>query len=125
MARQSFQLEFVLKSSPQILWEFLTTTSGLANWFADSVDENEGVLIFTWSGSTEEAVVVEAREPELFRIRWRNGPEDEYVEFRIELSEVTRDTILFITDFADEDDMEDQQILWQSQIATLQTRIGG
>jgi hypothetical protein len=125
MPRESFQLEFVLKCSPLILWEFLTTTSGLANWFADSVDEDDGVFTFEWSGSREQARVIESVEAELFRMRWLDGPPDEYIEFRIESSEVTRDTILFVTDFADSDELEDQRILWESQVATLASRIGG
>ena len=124
MARQSFQLEFILKCSPTILWDFLTTTNGLANWFADSVDDKDDVFIFEWSGSKERARVIEAVEPELFRMRWLSGPKDEYFEFKIESSEVTRDTILYVTDFADDDDLEDQRILWESQIETLMSRIG-
>lgn len=125
MARKSFQLEFVLKCSPTILWELLTTSSGLANWFADSVDEDNGILTFDWSGSKERAKVVEINELELFKLRWLDGRKDEYIEFKIETSEVTGDTILLITDFADEDELEDQRILWESQIETLHSRIGG
>jgi len=125
MARKKYQLEFVIKSSPGLLWEFLTTSNGLANWFADSVDDTDGVFIFTWSGSTAQAQVIESREPHLFRLKWLDGDENEYFEFLIESSEVTRDTILYVTDFADEDELEDQRILWESQIATLTSRIGG
>lgn len=125
VARKPFQLEFVLKCSPTILWELLTTSSGLANWFADSVDEDNGTLIFDWSGSKETARVLESNEPELFRLRMVNSPKGEYIEFRIASSEVTGDTILYVTDFADDSDLEDQRILWESQIATLASRIGG
>lgn len=125
MARKSFQLEFMLKASPTILWDFLTTSAGLANWFADSVDHDEGIYSFTWSGSTEQARVIESEPLERLRMQWLEGPEDEYFEYQIGSGEVTGDTILFVTDFADEDDLEDSQILWESQVAKLIQQAGG
>jgi len=126
MARKkSFTLEFAFRASPNILFGFLTTPSGLAQWFADMVDVEDGTYTFTWSGDEEHAVLIEKNEPELARFRWLEGPDNEFFEFKIIQSEVTGDTILFITDFAEEGELEEQQLLWSSQIANLQTRIGG
>lgn len=120
-----FKLEYIIKSSPTILYNFLTSPAGMVQWFADEVDINDGTYTFTWNGSQEQAEIIEEVENELVRFRWDYADPDEYFEFQIEKSEVTGDTILYITDFAEDEDLEDQKILWDSQIANLIKRIGG
>lgn len=119
-----FKLEYIIKSSPTILYSFLTTPAGLSQWFADSVDINGSMYTFLWNGTPEQAELLEDVENELVRFRWDYSEEHEYFEFSIESSEVTGDTILYVTDFAEESDRRDQQILWDSQIANLAKRIG-
>ncbi len=123
--RKQFELEFLFRSSPGILYNFLTTPSGLSQWFADSVDINDNIYSFYWSGSEEKAELIDSSDNEFVRYRWLDSPEDEYFEFRIEISEVTKDTILYIVDFAEEDEIEDQRLLWESQVENLHQHIGG
>ena len=53
-------------------------------------------------------------------------PEDWFAfEFRIEIDEITKDVSLMVTDFADEDELEEAKMLWESQINDLQHIIGG
>ena len=50
-----YQLEYPLNSSIKILYERLSTISGLSEWFADDVNINrEGIYTFTWEGSSQE-----------------------------------------------------------------------
>lgn len=123
--KKPFELEFVFRASPNILFNFLTTPSGLSQWFAESVDTDGDMYIFTWSSSEERAECLEKNEPDLVRFRWEDSDEDEYFEFKIERSEVTGDTILFVTDFAADFELDDQKLLWESQISDLSKRIGG
>ena len=123
--KKKFELEFVFKASPAILYNFLITPSGLSQWFADSVDVKDDMYVFNWSGSEERARCVEHVENERVRFHWEDGDEADYFEFVISKSEVTGDTILSIIDFADEFDVEGQKMLWESQVAELQKRIGG
>lgn len=123
--KKPFTLEFVFRASPHILFNFITTPSGLTQWFADEVHIDKDVYTFGWSGTEEKAEIVEKHEPDLVRFHWEDAPENEYFEFRIKKSEVTSDTILFLTDFAEDFDMEDQKDLWQNQIDELQKRVGG
>ena len=120
-----FKLEYIVKSSPTILYSFLTTPAGLSQWFADSVDINGDTYTFVWNGVPEQADIIEDIENEIVRFRLDYSDDHEYFEFAIELSEVTGDTILYVTDFAEESDRRDQEILWDSQIANLIKRIGG
>jgi len=123
--KKKFQVEYLLKSSPYILYNFLTSPSALAQWFAENVDTEYDVYKFVWNGSVERAKVIEKVENELIRYQWENGPEDEYFEFSVKRDEITGDTALYITDFALDDEIEDQKLLWDSQVKVLMERIGG
>jgi uncharacterized protein YndB with AHSA1/START domain len=120
-----FQLEYTIRSSPAILYEFLTTPSGMAQWFADKVDITDHHCTFEWEGVENHATIIDSIPDEYIRYRWDNSDEDEYFEFRISKNEITGDTILTITDFASEAEMKDQKLLWDSQIKTLVQQVGG
>lgn len=119
-----YTLEFPVRCSPTILYEFLSSPVGLQEWFADKVDQKDYTYFFTWNGSVDTAELVEAVENQYIVYRWEYYTDDEFFEFRIEQSPVTNETILKITDFADKNDLKDQERLWNSQIADLKHRIG-
>ena len=118
-------MEFVIKSSPYILFEFLSTTSGLAQWFADDVNIYHNYYIFKWDSSKERAKIIDQSEDKFIRFQWDNSPKEEFFEFRIETTEITGDTVLLITDFAYEKDLTDAHQLWESQVHELKKRLGG
>ncbi len=122
--REKYITEFSMKCSPAILYEFLATTSGLSEWFADKVTEKGDEYHFEWNGNKEIARLIATEENEYVVYQWDWMDEDEYVEFRIEKSPVTNETLLTITDFADSKEMEDQRRLWETQIHDLKHRIG-
>jgi len=124
MSKQKFTLEYPVRCSPNILFEFLATSNGLGEWFADTVDEQGTFFTFGWNGTFEEAQVIEQEEERLIRFRWDGAPKDEYFEFRIDKSEITNQTILVITDFAEKKDIKDQTQLWNYQVKDLFHRIG-
>ncbi len=119
-----YTLEYPVRSSPVILFEFLSGASALQEWFADKVDDRDGYYTFSWNGSEEKAEVLEREENKLIRFRWIAGPKDEYFEFKIDKSEITNQTILIITDFAEKKDIKDQTQLWEYQVKELFHRIG-
>jgi len=122
--KQLFTLEYPVRCSPGILYEFLSSPSGLQEWFADKVDERDKVFSFSWNGSTDKAEVLETELDKFIRFHWANAPKEEFFEFRIEKSEITNQTILIIKDFADKKDIKDQSLLWGSQVKDLFHRIG-
>ena len=119
-----YSVEFPIRCSPTILYEFLAAPVGLQEWFADKVDQRDHKYHFTWNGNTETALVVAEMENEYIRYRWENGNAAEFFEFRIEQSQVTGETLLLITDFADKNDIKDQEQLWKTQVSELKHRIG-
>lgn len=119
-----FTLEYPVRCSPGILYEFLSSPTGMQEWFADKVDERDGLYSFSWNGSSEEAEVMESEENKFIRYHWINSPKDEYFEFKIDKSEVTNLTILTITDFAEKKEIKDQSQLWETQVKDLFYRLG-
>ena len=122
--KQQFTLEYPLRCSPSILYEFLSTAAGLQEWFADKVDERDNVFSFSWNGTTDRAEVLESEQEKYIRFHWLHQPTDEYFEFRIEKSEVTNQTILVIRDFAEKAEVKDQSQLWAYQVKDLFHRLG-
>jgi uncharacterized protein YndB with AHSA1/START domain len=119
-----YSLEFPIRCSPTILYEFLSSPVGLSEWFADKVDQRDHKYFFTWNGATDVAERLESVENEFIRYRWDHYAKDEFFEFGIDQSSVTNETILRITDFADKSDIKDQERLWNSQVSELKHRIG-
>ncbi len=122
--KQQFTLEYPVRCSPSILYEFLSTPAGLQEWFADKVDERDNVFSFSWNGTTDKAEMLESEENKYVKFHWTHAPQDEYFEFRIEKSEVTNMTILIIKDFADKKEVKDQSQLWAYQVKDLFHRLG-
>lgn len=127
MDKIKYELEFPLRASPKMLFPFLSTPSGLSEWFCDDVNSRSEVFTFFWDGSEEVAKLLKKKQDKLVRFRWENDAEeglDTYFEFRIEVDALTNDTSIIVTDFAEEDEMEEAKQLWDSQIHELQHIIG-
>ena len=124
MAKQLYTLEFPVRCSHVILYEFLSTPAGLQEWFADKVDDRDNIFSFTWNGSTDKAEVLEKEQDKFIRFHWLHMPKEEYFEFKIEKSEVTNQTILVIKDFAEKKEIKDQSMLWDYQVKELFHRLG-
>ncbi len=122
--KMKYTLEYPVRCSPSILYEFLSTPAGLQEWFADKVDEREGLFTFSWNGTTQEAELLESEENKFIRFHWVGAPKDEFFEFSIEKSEVTNLTILLVSDFADKKEIKDQSQLWETQVKDLFYRLG-
>jgi uncharacterized protein YndB with AHSA1/START domain len=125
MERTKINLEYIFRASPAILYKFFTTPSCLVRWFCDEVDISRQVFTFVWSGSEEIAELVEDIEDERIRFEFEDYEDGEYLEFEMQRSPVTGETILTITDFCDDDEVDDQKQLWDSQIKQLRQETGG
>ena len=126
MQRVPLNLEFIFKASPTILYKFLTTPNCLIRWFCDEVDVTEDKYTFSWSGQEEIAWVIDDIEDERLRFRWEDADDDaEYLEYRLNVSPVTGETILEITDYCDDDEVDEQRQLWDTQMQQLRRETGG
>lgn len=124
MQRTKLELEFIFRASPTILYQFLTEPNCLIRWFCDEIDIEDKTYSFIWEGFAEEAELVEAQEPKLVKFVWEDAEDDEFLAFHMSKSPVTDETILIITDFCDDDEVDDQRNLWDAQIKKLRTVTG-
>ena len=105
----------------------ISTPSGLSEWFADDVNIKNDVFTFFWDGSTEEAKLLTKRKGESIKFQWLEDFEEgekTYFEIAIKVDELTNDVALMITDFAEDDELEEAQLLWINQINDLKKVIG-
>ena len=119
-----FEIEFVIQSSPQLLYQYLSTPSGLSEWFADNVNSRGEIFNFIWDGSEEQAKLLKRKTDEFVRFSWLANEDDSYFEMRIIVDEITKDVSLFITDFAEEEELEEAKMLWENQVSDLKHVLG-
>ncbi len=122
--KTKFEMEFVIQSSPQLLYNYISTPSGLSEWFADNVNSRGELFTFIWDGAEENAKLLKRKSDEFVRFSWEENDDSTYFEMRIIVDEITKDVSLFISDFAEEDEMDEVKMLWRNQIADLKQVLG-
>lgn len=120
----NYELEFVIQSSPQMLYQYISTPSGLSEWFADNVNSRGEKFTFIWDGSEEVANLLKKKSDEFIRFAWEDDDDDCYFELRIKVDDITSDVSLFISDFAEDDEVEEGKLLWTNQISSLKQVLG-
>ncbi len=121
--KKRIQFEYVINCSPKVLFSWLSTASGLAEWFADDVKVKGKKYTFIWEGSEQTAEMTLHKENKLVRYSWVDQPE-EYFEFRITQDELTGDVSLIIIDMVDQNEIEESKGLWDTQVADLKHMLG-
>ncbi len=121
-----YELEYTLNCSPKVLFSRLSTPEGLSEWFADNVTVEGEIFTFHWNKTELKARLSTIKENKLVRFQWINSDDEEsnYFEFKIIVHELTGDTALIITDFAEPDEKEDAIYLWDTQISDLKRVLG-
>ncbi|MCC1485567.1 START-like domain-containing protein [Winogradskyella immobilis] len=122
-----YELEFPIQASPQLLYQYISTPSGLSEWYADNVNSRGELYTFIWDGSEEQAKLLIKKSSERVKFRWLEDEEEGdsyYFEIRIQVDEITKDVSLMITDFADEDEIDESKMLWENMISSLKQVLG-
>ena len=121
-----FELEFPIHASPQLLYQYISTPSGLSEWFADNVNSRGELFTFIWDDSEEEAKMLNKKNAERVKFKWINDDDDNAVffEIKIQVDEITKDVSLIVTDFAEEDELDETKMLWENQISDLKQVLG-
>ena len=125
--KTKFDIEYPITASPQLLYQYISTPSGLSEWFADNVNSRGEFFTFIWGDSEEKAKLVTTKTDEKVKFRWLEEDEaetDYFFELRIVLDELTKDVTLMVTDFAEDNEIKDQTQLWDNQIADLKKVLG-
>ena len=122
--KKKFVLEYEVRSSPRILFSFISEANGLSQWFADDVNVRDHTYTFTWDDEEQRAKLLSIKENKSVRFRWIDDPAQYYFEMEIVQDEITNDVALSVTDFATEDTMAERKSIWDNQIGLLVSVLG-
>ena len=127
MGKEKIKMEYMLKGgSSNVIWNIISTPSGLETWFADKVSAKDKRFTFRW-GKTEirEADLINYRANSFVRFHWLDDEERKsYFELKIVYNELTEDLMLEVTDWAEASEGDDVRDLWDSDIEKLK-RVSG
>lgn len=125
--KKSFSIEYAFHASKQLLFQYLSTPSGLGEWFADNVNSRGEDFTFIWNDAEESAKLIQKKNNERVRFQWEDDFEEEndcYFEFKIQVDDLTNDVSLIVTDFAEDDEIEESKMLWDNSITSLKQILG-
>jgi len=122
--KKKFNIEYEIKSSPRILYGFLSEANGLTQWFADDVTVRDQVYTFTWDGEQQKAKLVGIKENKMVRFKWVEDEPQCFFEMEILQDELTNDVALSITDFAVEETISERKLIWDNQVEYLISVLG-
>jgi hypothetical protein len=78
---------------------------------------------FFWEGYGQMAKIVSKKDNQFIRFEWEDQ-ENTFFEMRIQIDEITNDVALIITDFAEDDELEESKMLWDNQVKDLFISLG-
>jgi hypothetical protein len=126
MTRTKIELEYILRTSDTILYNCMSTPSGLEEWFAPEVHIRGDIFTFLWEGEERKARLVAKKKEQMVRYQWldEDDTDSNFFELNIKIDEMTGELALLITDFAEEGEEDDQKMLWDEAIEELKRHIG-
>lgn len=129
MEKFKFIAEFELRSSPKVLFPYISTPSGLEQWFAEKVivlpDQR---LDFQWDGDSHVARQTGLRMNKAVRFEFENTSADDmdnnHLEMKLEVSELTQTTFLRVIDYSSNKDEAELISLWNGFMDNLKEIVG-
>lgn len=131
MEKTKFAYEYEINASKKMLYPYFTTASGLAQWFADDVNVDEdSIFNFIWEGEDHKAKMVSHRTNSFAKFIYlkpdmTEGKDPDWVEFKIELNEMTQTTFIKVLEYSEFEDKEEQAEVWEGLLNTLKETVGG
>ncbi|MEZ4901856.1 MAG: START-like domain-containing protein [Spirosomataceae bacterium] len=129
MLKFKYSNEYELRASPKMLFPYISTASGLSQWFCEKVNNKpDHNFDFVWDKESHIAEQTSMRLNKSVKFEFINTSEDNrdnnYVEFKIDVSDLSGATYLRITDYSaitDEDELHD---FWEGLINNLKEIVG-
>ena len=130
--KKLFTADYEIHASIKMLYPYIQTASGLAEWFSDDVtiNNNDKSFTFFWDNEEHRAKLVAFRTNHFVRFEFLpENKEDEgdpsYFELRLDFNELTQSTYLKILDYSDFDDLRELHSLWDGLVELLRKTVGG
>ncbi|MDN3670901.1 START-like domain-containing protein [Echinicola jeungdonensis] len=131
MVKNKFVADYQMNTSRSVVFPYLSTASGLSEWFADDVTiDDDKVFDFIYEGVDHYAKIVALRSNhsvkfEFFDPKHPEESDRSYVEFRIEENELTQTLFIKVIEYSDTFDDDAQETIWEGLINNLKEIIGG
>jgi uncharacterized protein YndB with AHSA1/START domain len=128
MAKNKFQTEFEINASKKMLYPYIYTPSGLAQWLADDVNINEDKEYnFIWEEEDHRYRMSAHRTNSFVKFESIDNHDEDpnYFEIRLEMNELTQSVFIRVVDYSDNPDDEELQDLWESMVFNLKEIVGG
>lgn len=121
-----FEMEIPIQASPSLLYNYISTPSGLSEWYADNVNFRGEIYTFIWEGGSEEkAKLLSKKSGDRIKLQWVSDADEPYFfELRIQVDEITKDVSLMVTDFAEEGEVDENKMWWENMISELKQILG-
>ena len=130
MAKQKFIGEYPINASRKMLFPYLSTATGLCQWFADDVNINniDKTLIFIVDGEERIAVIDSINKNRYVKFRFiidgEKPKENDTLEFRLEVNDLTQEVFVRVEEYTESDDLEESYQIWDNLLAQLKEIIG-
>jgi len=131
MFKNKFVADYQINASKKILFQYISTASGLEEWFADEVKINKDkVFIFDFDNDEHHAKIASIRNNSHVKFEFFDptNPEEKdhsYIEFKLEENELTQTLFLKIIDYSDGYDDEELEAIWEGLVGKLKEIVGG
>ncbi len=123
---EHFIMEFLVETTPKLLFTLISTPEGLSRWFAPTIQTDDKTFVFQWSGNEQKVQLVQFKDNEYVIFQWL---EDYHkglnLEMRIETEPNTNGVTLVINDFAELGDVDFSKRLWETLVRKLQKIFNG
>ena len=126
MEKEKLELEYQLKStSISVLWNMISTSHGLSEWFSETVHVTDEKYVFVWRDHEEPAYLLNMKPLDYISFQWeRDKNTDYYFELRIVKHELAGGLSILVTEFVAPEDREDEIRLWNKLITDLRRKLG-
>lgn len=129
MDHPHYTAEFEFKASRKMLFPYITTPSGLTQWFADDVTVNEDqVYTFSWDDEQTQARLAAQRLNKFVRFEFLDESDEEprpVIEMQLDENDLTGTVFLNVNDSVTADDEEEFRAIWNQMADSLREIVGG
>ncbi len=127
MDHPQYTAEFEFKASRKMLFPYIHTPSGLAQWFADDVTVNEDKLYtFSWDGEQMQAQLASRRLNKFVKFEFIDASASSpTIEMLLDENDLTGTVFLNVRDSVTADDEEEFRTIWNQMADSLREIVGG
>ena len=129
-SKYKYIAEYEIHASVKMIYPYLSTASGLAEWFAEKVNTlKDKTLDIVWDGQSHPAKLVSARTNSHVKyifspLNQADEEDPSFLEFKLSHSEMMDTAFLKVIDYSEMNNQKDLEELWENLIYDLRELLG-